>query len=60
MKTSPKEILASNLVTFILILVLLSIFDQSEQTVRNILIVWTSFAAIMIYDLVKWWRNRQK
>lgn len=60
MKTSPKEILASNLVTLILILVLLSIFDQSEQTVRNILIVWTSFAAIMIYDLVKWWRNRQK
>ncbi|MBF7094049.1 sec-independent periplasmic protein translocation protein TatC [Streptococcus sp. HF-1907] len=60
MKTSPKEILASNLVTLILILILLSIFDQSEQTVRNILIVWTSFAAIMIYDLVKWWRNRQK
>lgn len=60
MKTSPKGILASNLVTLILILILLSIFDQSEQTVRNILIVWTSFAAIMIYDLVKWWRNRQK
>nr|WP_270320692.1 sec-independent periplasmic protein translocation protein TatC [Streptococcus infantarius] len=52
-----KSLLASNLITVIIIFVLLSFFDQSGEPLRNILVVFGGFILMTIYDFV---RTRRK
>lgn len=57
MKMNFKSLLASNLITVIIIFVLLSFFDQSGESLRNILVVFGGFILMTIYDFV---RTRRK
>lgn len=57
MKMNFKSLLASNLITVIIIFVLLLFFDQSDEPLRNILVVFGGFILMTIYDFV---RTRRK
>ncbi|MGY3779908.1 sec-independent periplasmic protein translocation protein TatC [Streptococcus gallolyticus] len=57
MKMNFRNLLVSNLITVIIIFVLLSIFDQSGDPLRNIIIVFVGFIVMTIYDFV---RTRRK
>ncbi|QGZ27015.1 sec-independent periplasmic protein translocation protein TatC [Streptococcus ruminicola] len=57
MKMNFKSLLASNLITVIIIFILLSFFDQSGEPLRNILVVFGGFILMTIYDFV---RTRRK
>lgn len=61
MKTNVKDILASNLLSVIIIFLLLSLFDHSGRNQENTLIILIGFVLITAYDLIKLMlQNRQK
>ncbi|SFC11536.1 sec-independent periplasmic protein translocation protein TatC [Streptococcus equinus] len=58
MKMNFKSLLASNLITVIIIFVLLSFFDQSGEPLCNILVVFGGFILMTIYDFVRTSRKK--
>ena len=53
MKTNFKDALASNLISVIIIFILLYYFDNSGEIVRNIIIVFSGFLLVTLYDFIK-------
>lgn len=53
MKTNLKDIIASNLISVIIIFLLLSIFDHSGRNQENTFIIVIGFFLITAYDLIK-------
>ena len=53
MKMNFRNRLVSNLITVIMIFCLLMFFDHSGSPLRNIIIIFTGFILITIYDFVK-------
>lgn len=53
MKTNLKDIIASNLISVIIIFLLLSLFDHSGRNQENTFIIVIGFLLITAYDLIK-------
>lgn len=60
MKMNFKSLLAGNLITVIIIFVLLSIFDQSGDPMRNIIVVFVGFVLMTSYDFIRTRKDKKK
>ncbi|MCQ2962481.1 membrane protein [Streptococcus equinus] len=60
MKMNFKSLLAGNLITVIIIFVLLSFFDQSGDSMRNIIVVFVGFVLMTSYDFIRTRKDKKK